>query len=283
MLVWQREKMEKVSLSRSPLRNPSELKKRYHKQYGILLKAPKQIAGIRAACQLSKKIMDKLCPLAKPGVTTEELSTFAHEEMLKAGATPATLGYGDPPYTKSICTSLNEVICHGIPGPRKLIEGDILNIDITCILNGYFGDMSRMVMVGKVSDERKKLVETAYQCLMRSIAILGPGVPIKQKSAAKSSNAPWENKCSVVYEFVGHGVESPSTSPLMCPTTSPISTSPSPGHDLYDRADDQPGRPLEAIIDPYDGWTATTADGKDSAQWEHTLLITPTGYEILTD
>ena len=139
-------------------KNFESYKDEYFKKYQILLKTPEQIEGIRRSCKLAATMLKETCLMAKAGVTTGELNDFVVEEHIKAGATPAPLGYGDPPYPKAICTSLNEVICHGIPNDRPLQEGDILNIDITCILDGYYGDNSAMVCIGEVSEEKNGLL-----------------------------------------------------------------------------------------------------------------------------
>lgn len=267
-----------------PVKDPNEtdtLRTQYWKKYGIRLKSPEQIMGIRAACALTAKILDETCAAAKAGVTTEELNQLAHRLTLEAKAIPAPLHYGTPPYPKSICTSLNEVICHGIPDNTPLKEGDILNIDVSCILNGYFGDCSKMVVVGKTTPEKQHVVDVAYECLMRSIAPLKPGVLIHTIGDAITDYAE-KNRCSVVYQFVGHGVgiefhENPqvphsrnrSAIPLEAGMTFTIEPMINLGV-------------ADGIVDPNDQWTCRTRDGKASAQWEHTLLITPEGHEILT-
>src|SRR5262249_11917814 len=156
----------------------SSLREEYLKKYGIILKTKEQIEGIRSSCKLAATILDKTCKMAKAGVTTSELNAFAHKLHLEAGALPAPLGYGEPPFPKSICTSLNDVICHGIPDDIPLQEGDILNIDVTCNLNGFFGDCSKMVVIGEVDEEKRRVVDVSHECLMRSIAILKPGILI---------------------------------------------------------------------------------------------------------
>lgn len=253
----------------------------YWTKYGIRLKNAEQIAGIRQACILAAQILDATCQKALAGITTLELNDFAHQLHLDAGAIPAPLKYGSPPYPKSICTSLNEVICHGIPDATVLKEGDILNIDVSCILKGYFGDCSRMVVIGKTSDEKQRVVDTAYECLMRSIAILKPGVPISAIGDAIEDYAATQ-RCSVVNQFVGHGVglefhENPQVphcrNTISIPLAAGMTFTIEPMINLGVK---------EGIIDPKDQWTARTRDGKASAQWEHTLLITPEGHEILT-
>jgi methionyl aminopeptidase len=260
---------------------PHDVKNIYKKKYQILIKTEEEIEGIRKSGHLAAKILDELCDMAKEGVTTKELDTYAHQRVIESGAIPATLGYGHPPFPGSICTSINDVICHGIPGPYALREGDILNIDITTILNGYFGDCSKMVTIGKVSEERQRVVDVSYDCLMRAIAVLKPGIPISEIGEAIESYAT-KNRCSVVYQFVAHGVglefhEGPQIP--HCRNSNNILIQPGMTFTIEPMIN---AGAKEAIIDPDDEWTARTIDGKSSGQWEHTLLITPTGYEILT-
>lgn len=258
-----------------------DIKNIYLKQYGIRLKTPEQIEGIRKAGHLAAKIVKELVKAAKPGVTTEELDNLSNKLHKEAGARPAALGYGDPPFPKGICTSLNEVICHGIPGPTPLKEGDIVNIDVTSILNGYYGDCSMMAVIGSISDEKRRVVEAAYEGLMDSIAILKPGVPIRfigdaiEKAAAKYD-------CSVVHQFVGHGVGVGFHEPPQIPHHRNRMDIPlAAGMTFTIEPMINAGSP-NGVIDPTDQWTARTVDNRPSAQWEHTLLITDTGVEILT-
>lgn len=262
--------------------NQRNLKEEYLKKYHILLKEPHEIEKIRAACELASKILDATCLMAKEGVTTLELNDFAHKMHLESGAIPAPLHYGYPPFPKSICTSVNEVICHGIPNDRPLQEGDIVNIDVTAILNGYYGDCSRMVGIGQVPAERQLVMDVSYECLMRSIEILKPGIPVSMIGDVIENYAV-SRGCSVVNQFVGHGVgidfhEGPQIShhknrcnillvPGMTFTIEPMINA----------------GVREAIIDPYDRWTARTKDGRASGQWEHTILITENGYDLLTN
>jgi methionyl aminopeptidase len=257
------------------------LTERYLKQYGIFLKNEEEIAGIRKACQLTAAILEATCKKAKAGITTDELDRFAHDLHLEAGALPAPLGYGSPPYPKSICTSLNDVICHGIPDDVPLKEGDILNIDISCLLEGYFGDCSAMVMVGKVSDEKKHVVAVSKECLHRAIAILKPGLPLFEIGNAIETYAT-EQGCSVVNQFVGHGVGLKFHEPPQVPHHyNKLNIPLAPGMTFTIEPMINIGV-REAVIDPDNHWTARTADAKPSAQWEHTVLITPAGCEILT-
>lgn len=253
----------------------------YHKQYGILLKTPEQIDGIRKACHMAASILDKTCKMAQAGVTTNELNEFAHGLHREAMAFPAPLGFGKPPFPKSICTSLNEVICHGIPNDVPLKEGDIMNIDVSCIYQGYFGDCSRMIMIGNVSEEKKRVVDVSYQCLMRSIAILKPGLPVNAIGKMIEDYAK-QHGCTSADEFAGHGVglfyrESPQIphcyNDILIPLAEGMTFTIEPMINAG---------VAQSLIDPIDKWTARTADGKPSAQWEHTVLITKTGYEILT-
>jgi methionyl aminopeptidase len=257
-----------------------DLVKKYFKDYKIFIKNDEQILGIRQASRLAAKILDKLCHAAKEGVTTNELDILAQKLHKEAGAIAAPLGYGEPPYPKSICTSLNEVICHGIPNDIPLKEGDILNIDVTSILNGYYGDCSRMVAIGKISEEKQRVIDVSYECLMRSIAICKPGIKICAIGDVIEDLAK-EKHCSVVDQFVGHGVgiffhEAPQIphhyNNMQIPLVKGMIFTIEPMINAGVR---------EAVID-HDRWTARTKDNKPSAQWEHTILITENGHEILT-
>lgn len=260
---------------------PKEFSLDLYRREGVVLKTPEQIQGIRDACRLAVQILDATCALAKEGVTTQELNDFAHAKHLEAGAIPAPLHYGTPPYPKSICTSLNEVICHGIPDATPLKEGDILNIDVTCIYKGYYGDCSRMVAVGKISEEKQRVVNVSYECLMKAAAILKPGIPISSIGEVIEAYAT-SHGCSVVDQFVGHGIgmkfhEGPQVMHYRNKRSLPLIENMTFTIEPMINAGVR-----EAVIDPRDRWTARTRDGKPSAQWEHTVLITETGYEILT-
>jgi methionyl aminopeptidase len=261
------------------MQNP-KLAKLYKEQFGIILKTPEQIAGIRKACMLAASVLDKTCQMAKIGITTNQLNDFAHKLQIDAGAIPAPLGFGEPPYPKSICTSLNEVICHGIPNDIPLKNGDIVNIDVSCSINGYYGDCSRMVVIGKIDEEKRRVVDVSYECLMRSIAILKPGVPLCEIGNTIEKYAILKG-CTVAEEFAGHGIglffrEPPEilhhrnriAIPLAEGMTFTIEPMINAGVG-------------KAVLDE-DGWTARTLDGKPSAQWEHQILITANGHEILT-
>ena len=245
----------------------------------IIIKTPEQLEGIRRSCQLTRRILDTLTPRIAPGIATEAINQWVHELTIAAGAIPAPLNYRGFP--KSVCTSLNEVVCHGIPGDRMLIEGDILNVDVTCILDGYYGDASRMFLIGEVSPEARRLVEVTRECLDLGIAQVRPGNTTGDIGHAIQQHAEGHGY-SVVRMFVGHGVGvrfheppdiphfgRPHTGAKLVPgmvfTIEPMINI--GDHDAY-------------ILD--DGWTAITGDGSLSAQWEHTVLVTESGVEVLT-
>ncbi len=258
-----------------------ELKKLYFKQYQIILKTPEQIEGIKRACKLAATILDKVCNAAIEGVTTNALNDLAMKLHQEANAKPAPLGYGEPPFPKGICTSLNEVICHGIPNDIPLKKGDILNIDVTSILDGYYGDCSRMVTIGDIAADKQLVIDVAYECLDRSIAILKPGVLVSDIGKVIETYATARG-CSVVNEFVAHGVgiafhEAPQIphnfNKVKIPLAEGMTFTIEPMINAGKR---------KSIIDPIDHWTARTIDGLPSAQVEHTILITKTGSEVLT-
>lgn len=253
----------------------------YLREFGIHLKTAEQIAGIRHACKVTARILRTLCDHAKAGVTTLELDELSRKLHREAGATPAPLGYGDPPYPKTICTSLNEVICHGIPDTRPLQEGDILNIDVSSVVGGYYGDSSAMVTIGTISAEKQLVTKVSFECLHRAIAICKPGIPVSEIAVVIEEYAA-SMGCSVVNQFVGHGVgiefHEPPEIPhhynnIYIPLAAGMTFTIEPMINAGVR---------EGVIDPHDRWTVRTKDGRASAQWEHTLLITPTGAEILT-
>lgn len=275
------QKWKKCHYPNLPIANASAIASRYLKEYQIILKTPAQIEGIKKSCQIAAHILDQLCKAARPGVTTLELDELSRKLHKEYDAIPAPLGYGDPPYPKTICTSLNEVICHGIPNKRPLQNGDILNIDVSTIVDGYFGDLSRMVCIGDISDEKRLAVDVSLECLHRAIAICKPGVFISAIGDAIEDYASSKG-CSVVNQFVGHGVGIAFHEPPEIPHHYNKSQIPmAPGMTFTIEPMINAGV-REAIIDPIDHWTARTKDGKASAQWEHTLLITESGHEILT-
>lgn len=273
-------KFKKCCLGKQPKESQKEL---YEKTYGILLKTEKEINGIRRSCKIAANILKELVLAAKIGVTTNDLDRLSKELSKKNHVKPAALGYGDPPFPKSICTSLNEVICHGIPDDTPLKEGDILNIDYACIDHeGYFGDTSAMVIIGKTSAQKELLVKTTKECLDQSIEILKPGLPLNEIGRAIQLHAE-KHGFSVVRDFIGHGVglefhEEPQIPHYFLPRlVTPLAA----GMTFTIEPMINAGK-SGVVIDKKDQWTARTVDSMPSAQWEHTVLITETGYEILT-
>ena len=249
--------------------------------FNVILKNAEQIEGIRNACQITARILARLCKEAKAGVTTLELDELSQQLHREAGAIPAPLGYGYPPYPKTICTSINEVICHGIPEKRPLLEGDIMNIDVSCIAGGYYGDCSAMVTIGKVSEERQLVVDVSRDCLYKAIDVCKPGAPICSIGKAIEDYATSKG-CSVVNQFVGHGVGLEFHEPPEVAHNYNNNQIPMAAGMIFTIEPMINAGVREGIIDPKDRWTARTKDGRASAQWEHTILITPTGNEILT-
>lgn len=260
---------------------PEDIAARYLKQYGIILKTEEQIAKIRAACKVTRHILNALCDAAQVGVTTNELNDYAEKLHKEAGVIAAPLHYGSPPFPKSICTSLNDVVCHGIPNDIPLREGDIMNIDVSVILDGYYGDCSRMVAIGNISEEKALVINVAHECLQRSIAILKPGILVSQIGEVIEDYATTRG-CSVVYQFVGHGVGLQFHEPpqiLHCRNNAHI---PLAAGMIFTIEPMINAGVADAVVDAKNQWEARTKDGRASAQEEHTVLITENGYEILT-
>lgn len=248
----------------------------------IVIKTPEQIEGIRQSAQLAAKTLDFAEQFVQEGMNTEYIDDKIEEFILEHGAIPATKGYHG--YPKSSCISLNNIICHGIPSKQTILkDGDILNIDITTILNGYFGDTSRMFSVGSVSKEADALMDSAWHCLDLAIEQVKPGNRFGNIGHVISRFAKAKGY-SVVYEFCGHGVgiefhEEPQVDHAGRRNTGPIMK---PGMIFTIEPMINQGKP-KAVVDKNDGWTARTIDNKLSAQFEHTILVTETGYEVLTD
>lgn len=253
----------------------------YKKNYNIILKTPEQIEGIRHACQITKNILDKLAAKASAGITTNELDQLSMQLHKEAQASPAPLGYGSPPFPKSICTSLNEVICHGIPNDEPLQEGDFLNIDVSAIVNGFYGDCSKMIAIGEIDSEKKRVMQTSKRCLDEAIKVLKPGLLLHVIGDVITKIAE-EQHCSVVHQFVGHGVglhfhEAPTVFHSKNNSNIPLA----PGMIFTIEPMINAGKP-EGIIDQNNQWVCYTIDKRPSAQFEHTVLITETGCEVLT-
>ena len=257
------------------------LSRRYLKQWGIILKTPAQIAGIRRASHLAAHILDEVAVLAKEGVTTNYLNDVAHKKIIDAGAVPASLGYGRPPFPKSICTSLNEVICHGIPNDTPLRRGDSLNIDLAVILDGYFGDCGKMVAIGPVTPDKKLVFDVSLAGLKAAAAILRPGL-LLSKIGDVISDIAEKAGCSVVTQFVGHGVGVRYHEPPHVPHCRNDVDIPLVPNMTFTIEPMINFGGIDMVVDPVDRWTARTADGTPSAQWEYAFLITNDGAEILT-
>jgi len=237
-----------------------------------------QIVKMRAAGKLAARVLQHAGTLVKPGITTDEIDRAVHAMTIEAGAYPSPLNYGNFP--KSVCTSVNECICHGIPDSRPLREGDIVNIDVTVFLDGHHGDTSRMFYVGQVEPEAKRLCEATKEALNKAIAICKPGVQIKEIGRVIHAIADRE-KFGVNKIFCGHGVgrefhSAPTI--LHCRNAEPGVFK--EGMTFTIEPMFTAGACKERFWD--DGWTAVTADGSLSAQWEHTLLVTATGVDTLT-
>ncbi len=251
----------------------------------VVTKTAKEIEKMRVAGRLAAEVLDFIAPHVAPGITTGELDSLCHEYMVKEQkTTPAPLNYAPPgyaPYPRSICTSVNHVVCHGIPGDKKLKNGDIVNIDVTVIKEGYHGDTSRMFYVGEPSILARRLTEITYECLWRGISRVAPGAHLGDVGHAVQSHAE-TNGFSVVREFCGHGIGSnfheepqvlhygrPGTGLKLLPgitfTIEPMINAGKSG-----------------IRQLADGWTVVTRDHSLSAQWEHTVLVTESGVEVLT-
>lgn len=254
---------------------------RYLRTWGIILKTKDQIEKIRTASLMSAEILDLVASHAQEGITTDELDKIAYREIVNRGAIPASLHYGQPPFPKSICTSLNDVVCHGIPDDVPLKKGDILNIDLAVIYKGFYGDCSKMVAIGPVSRDKKRVFDVSYDCLMESIKVVGPDVPLNQIGAVIDQIAHSRN-CSVVLDFVGHGVgvryhEPPQVFHYFTPCKTPLAAGMIFTIEPMINAGD-----TALYIEEENQWTAKTVDKKPSAQWEHTILVTDHGAEILT-
>jgi methionyl aminopeptidase len=245
----------------------------------VEIKSPKEIESLRRACRLAAETLVAVGELIRPGITTEDINRFVHEDTLRRGARPAPLNYHGFP--KSVCTSVNDVVCHGIPGPQRLADGDIINVDVTSIYEGFHGDTSATFFVGKPSNEARRVTEIARRSLELGIAVVRDGARLGDIGSAIQTFAEGEG-CSVVRAFVGHGIgrrfhEPPQVSHVgtkgsgmrlragMCFTIEPMINVGGYEVDVLD-----------------DGWTVVTRDGSLSAQFEHTLVVTKDGCEVLT-
>jgi methionyl aminopeptidase len=251
----------------------------------IVPKTPEQIEKMRVAGRLASEVLDYITPFVKPGISTGELDRLCHEYMVNVQQTiPAPLNYAPPghqPYPKSICTSVNHQVCHGVPGDKVLKNGDIVNIDITVIKDKFHGDTSRMFFAGEPSIAAKRLTGITYDCMWRGIKAVKPGASLGDIGYAIQSHAE-RNGFSVVREFCGHGIgdkfhEDPQILHYGKPGTGMKLI---PGMTFTVEPMINAGK--RDIRQMADGWTIVTADHSLSAQWEHTVLVTDTGFEVLT-
>jgi methionyl aminopeptidase len=245
----------------------------------VRLHGAEAFEGMRRAGRLAAATLDFITPHIKPGVTTGELDRLCHDYILQHDAVPAPLGYRGFP--KSICTSVNHVVCHGIPGDKRLVEGDILNIDVTTILDGWHGDTSRMFFVGEVGVRARKLVDVTYEAMMRGIAAVKPGNTLGDIGHAIQSFAEAQ-RFSVVRDFCGHGLgrifhEAPSVLHYGEPGTGLVLRE---GMLFTVEPMINAGRWEVKVLS--DGWTAVTKDRSLSAQFEHSVGVTAEGCEIFT-
>jgi methionyl aminopeptidase len=246
----------------------------------IKLHGPNAFEGMRRAGRLAAEILDALAPMVVPGVTTAALDDVVRQMTLAGGAVPATLGYRG--YTHSCCISVNHVVCHGIPSDKTLKDGDIVNIDVTPLLDGWHGDTSRMYLVGDVALKARRLVEVTYECLMIGIEQARPGARLGDIGAAIQRHAE-RNRYGVVREFCGHGLgrlfhDAPEVVHAARAGTGPELR---PGMFFTIEPMINLGKPPVKLLE--DGWTAVTRDRSLSAQFEHSIGITETGCEIFTE
>ena len=249
------------------------------KSVGRDVKTPEELARLRRACAAAARVLRVTGEAVKVGITTDALDEIAHEETLRLGGYPSPLNYRGFP--KSLCTSVNEVICHGIPDSRPLEDGDIVNLDVTAYVDGMHGDCSATFLVGEVDAEGRRLVQVARDCLAKGIAAVKPGRPVSDIGKAIEAHAA-RHGYGVVRAYCGHGIGESFHSHLQIPHH----------YDPSVKRVMEPG--MTFTIEPMitegtwqdllwnDGWTAVTADGKRSAQFEHTLAVTEDGVEVLT-
>ncbi|MFO6421906.1 type I methionyl aminopeptidase [Motilimonas sp. KMU-193] len=250
----------------------------------VVIKTAEQIEKMRVAGRLAADVLKMIEPYVVKGVTTEELNQKCHDYIVnEQQAIPAPLNYHG--YPKSICTSVNEVVCHGIPNHKKLRNGDIINIDITVIKDGYHGDTSKMFVVGDTTPLSKKLIQVTQECLYKGIELVKPGIKLGDVGTIIQDHAE-TNGFSVVREYCGHGIgetfhEAPQVLHYKSKSDPNALLVLEPGMIFTIEPMINLGK-RHTKLDKKDGWTVTTKDGSRSAQWEHTILVTETGCEILT-
>jgi methionyl aminopeptidase len=251
----------------------------------ITIHSPDDIKCMRVAGRLASEVLDFITPNVRAGITTAELDKLCHDYMVDVqGCIPAPLNYafpGNTPFPKSICTSINDVVCHGIPDERVLKQGDIINIDVSVIKDGYHGDNSRMFYVGEVSAAARRLCELAYECMWLGISQIRPGGFLGDIGFVVQQHAE-KNGVSVVREIYGHGIGKKFHDDPLVPGYGMPGTLDKivPGMIFTVEPLFNAGRGDWQVLE--DGWTLVTKDHSLSAQWEHTVLVTETGYDVLT-
>jgi methionyl aminopeptidase len=251
----------------------------------ISIKTPQEIEKMRIAGRLAGEVLDYIAPFVQVGVTTEELDRLCHDYMVNVqGCIPAPLNYapgGHTPYPKSICTSINHQVCHGVPSDKKLKNGDIVNLDITTIKNGWHGDTSRMYCVGEPSIQAKRLCEVTYEAMWRGIRVVRAGAYLGDIGQVIQTFVEGMGY-SVVREFCGHGIGSKFHEEPQVLHYGKAGTGPRLETGMIFTIEPMVNAGKAGIKQLGDGWTVVTKDHSLSAQWEHTILVTDTGYEVLT-
>ena len=252
---------------------------------GISIKTSAEVTKMRKAGRLAASVLVMIEPFVKAGISTDELNTICHDYIANdINCAPAPLNYGSPPFPKSICTSVNNVVCHGIPSAKKLKKGDIINIDVTVIKDGYHGDTSRMFKIGKTSIKATKICKVAKECMNLAIEIIKPNIRLNEIGVVIEEHA-LKNHCSVVRDYCGHGIgknfhEEPQ---VIHYNDNNVENSPILEAGMVFTIEPMVNiGSYEVNTSKVDSWTVTTKDRSLSAQYEHTILVTDTAYEILT-
>ncbi|MEZ4390204.1 MAG: type I methionyl aminopeptidase [Polyangiales bacterium] len=248
----------------------------------IETKSAREIESMRASCQMAAETLRLVGELLRPGLTTEEINTFVHEDTVRRGGWPSPLNYHGFP--KSVCTSVNEVVCHGIPGAQTLRLGDIINVDVTTLYQGFHGDTSATFFVGEVSPEARHVTEVSRQALELGISVVRDGARIGDIGEIIEDYARKEG-CTVVRDFVGHGIGRKFHTDPQVPHYKPEKGKPNPRMKAGMTFTIEPMINLgthEVVVDAKDKWTVRTKDRRLSAQFEHTVLVTRAGCEVLT-
>lgn len=248
----------------------------------IVIKTPEQIEKMRVAGKLAAEVLEMIGEHVKPGVTTNELNELCHNYIVDVqGCVPAPLGYGYPPFPKSICTSINHVICHGIPDDKPLKDGDCVNIDVTVIKDGYHGDTSKMFFVGQPTIQAERLAKITQECLYKAIELVKPGCRLGDIGEVIQKHAE-SHSYSVVRDFCGHGIGEGFHEEPQIVHYGKAGTGVALKEGMIFTIEPMINAGTHKLKVLKDQWTAVTKDRKLSAQWEHTLLVTANGVEVLT-